>query len=567
MSQRFDRREFIRTGTTTAIGGSLLYAAIENFNSKQNFFNKLRSLRIKKPYSFPVELSGPNFKIAHQMRNAIPELNKIKMSLQKQAETNEVLILGGGIAGLSAGWWLQRQGVKEFQILELESQVGGNSRSEKSIISMFPLGAHYLPLPNSEATELKLLLEEMGLITGYDQQQRPLFAAEHLVADPEERLLKDGLWHEGLVPKIGLTANEMQEIDRFFALMNDFKIAIGQDGKPAFAIPVARSSSDEKFLQLDRISFADFLQQRQFDAKPLLWFLNYSTRDDYGVGIESVSAWAGIHYFAGRRGHAGNASDHEVLTWPQGNGYFVQHFSHILHSHIQTNKFIAHIEKENQKYFVYTYDINKNSWTCLQARQIIYAMPQMTAKYLLPDFVQSPIASHYAPWLVANIGLKKIPKGEGFQSAWDNVSYHSNSLGYIIATHQNLVLKPQETVITYYQPLDQIEPKKMREFMLSGTIDDFLPAIIKDLEKMHPDIQQDILFVKIWLWGHGMISPKTNYIWNENRKKIQLTNQNLHPHIHFAHTDQTGISIFEEAHYHGVRAAQKVLQHLKIDPS
>jgi hypothetical protein len=34
----------------------------------------------------------------------------------------------------------------------------------------------------------------------------------------------------------------------------------------------------------------------------LRWYLDYCCRDDYGAGIATVSAWAGIHYFASRHG-------------------------------------------------------------------------------------------------------------------------------------------------------------------------------------------------------------------------------------------------------------------------
>ena len=43
-----------------------------------------------------------------------------------------VIIVGGGIAGLSAGWKLQQAGFTDFAILELESEVGGNARSGRT---------------------------------------------------------------------------------------------------------------------------------------------------------------------------------------------------------------------------------------------------------------------------------------------------------------------------------------------------------------------------------------------------------------------------------------------------
>lgn len=560
MSEDFDRREFIKIGAITCLSATALFGLFGESSLKKYFFQRLNTRISGKKYTFPVEILGPNFKIAHQMRELIPELMAQMPQLKESAQKTKTVILGGGIGGLSAGWWLKRNGYHDFQILELESTVGGNSMHGKSEISEFPWGAHYLPLPNLESKEVRLLLEEMGLLTGYDTQGRPLYEEQHLVADPEERLLKDGSWHEGLVPKTGISNEEQKEIDRFFSLMNDYKNARGQDGQPAFAIPVAYSSVDSEYTKLDQISFDNFLDQHGFHSKPLRWFLTYSSRDDYGIGLDSISAWAGIHYFAGRRGHAANAADHEVLTWPEGNGFFAKYFQSKLQKEIQTQQFVAKIEQDGSLWRTYFYDLLQKQWRCLESEHVIYALPQHTLKYLLHGVDQPQHTSHFAPWLVANIGLKKVPAGAGFKTAWDNVSYHSSSLGYIVATHQNLQMKPQETVVTYYQPLDHINSKEMREKMIKATPDDFVPEIIADLEKMHNGITDDILFVKAWLWGHGMISPIPNYIWSKDRHQYRQMLEKKYQGLHFAHSDQTGISIFEEAQYHGVQSARTVMK-------
>lgn len=558
MSEAFPRRQFLKIGAATGLACATLSTLLHDSPLKKSLLS-----RISPPNSFPIEWLGPDVHTAHRMRNLLPELESQKELLQKNAFEKTVLILGGGVAGLSAAWWLKKNRFSDFEILELESDVGGNSRAGTSNISSFPLGAHYLPIPNAESTEVHLLLEEMGLITGHDSNQKPLFAEEHLVADPEERLFKDGLWQEGLTPKVGVTNEDQKEISRFFALMSEYKSMQGKDGRPAFAIPVSRSSQDEELKRLDQMRFSDFLSKHQFKAVPLLWLLNYSMRDDYGAGIDSVSAWARIHYFAGRRGFAGNAKDHEILTWPEGNHFLIRHYEKMLDGHLKTSCFVARIERKDETYFIYFYDLLKKTWSCCKANHLVYALPQFTAKYL---FANSPALNFpvaYAPWIVTNIGLKKIPQGPGFSVAWDNVSYYSKSLGYVVATHQNTVMRPQETVITFYWPQDEQAPQMEREKLLKASAADFWPKILSELEKMHPEIAQDILFVKIWVWGHGMITPVPNYIWNQERQNfIQKFNQ-LYPHVHFAHTDQTGISIFEEAQYHGVEAARKILKDRK----
>jgi hypothetical protein len=53
-----------------------------------------------------------------------------------------------------------------------------------------------------------------------------------------------------------------------------------------------------------------------------------------------------------------------------------------------------------------------------------------------------------------------------------------------------------------------------------------------------------------------MIRPSVNFIHNPNLLKAQADLENM---IFFAHSDLSGISIFEEAFFHGTQAAKKVL--------
>lgn len=58
--------------------------------------------------------------------------------------------------------------------------------------------------------------------------------------------------------------------------------------------------------------------------------------------------------------------------------------------------------------------------------------------------------------------------------------------------------------------------------------------------------------------GHAMIRPSVGSIFSEERRRIGR----FHDRVFFANSDLSGISIFEEAQYHGVEATQKVLARL-----
>jgi len=130
---------------------------------------------------FPISLSGPSSDAGHKLREGyeFPEPTEFKEI--------DVLILGGGIAGLSAGWRLQKKGIKKFQILELEKKVGGNSRSGENEVSKYPWGAHYVTELNEEAHNAREMFEDLGIITGYKGSQA-IYNEYFLCQAPQERL-------------------------------------------------------------------------------------------------------------------------------------------------------------------------------------------------------------------------------------------------------------------------------------------------------------------------------------------------------------------------------------------
>jgi hypothetical protein len=158
------------------------------------------------------------------------------------------------------------------------------------------------------------------------------------------------------------------------------------------------------------------------------------------------------------------------------------------------------------------------------------------------------------------VSVKRHPAGEGVPLAWDNVNYHNESLGYVVATHQNVTEFQGKTVLTYYRPLTHLPPRLAREEAYKKTFSDWAEWVIADLKSMHPDIDSEIEAIDVWLWGHGMIRPSVGFIWGDQRREMLRPMET----IYFAHSDMSGISIFEEAQYHGVEAAKAVLRQIGV---
>lgn len=500
--------------------------------------------------SIPGSIVGASSGVGHLLRGAsLPE--------PARSEKYDVVIVGGGIAGLSAAWKLQKQGIRNIALLELESQAGGNSSYGENRVSAYPWGAHYVPLPTEESVHVRELFEELGVITGYDAKRQPIYNEYYLCADPHERLYLYGRWQEGLVPVLGATEEDQRQYKAFFKMMERFKDARGKDGRRAFAIPVDLSSNDKEYRTLDAMTIKAYLEQQGWNSERLHWYVNYCCRDDYGTTYDQVSAWAGIHYFAARGSKAANAESSTVLTWPEGNGWLVKRLQEKISAVIQTGSIAYRVAPTKNGVTVDYYQAARQASARIEAKAAILATPHFVADRLLGRKGDS--AHSYAPWMVANITLDALPQGSGEPLCWDNVIYNSESLGYVVATHQDLARAPRETVLTYYWPLSALPPKEARQQALSRSYSDWQAMILKELLRVHPDLKTHITRIDVWLWGHGMIRPTPGYIWGEQRREACRQK----PPIFFAHSDMSGISIFEEAQYRGVKAAESVKEYLR----
>ena len=498
------------------------------------------------------ELGGADWQRGHLLRDRrFPEP-------QGPVEEIDVLIAGGGAAGLAAGWRLAGAGFDRFTLFELEDRTGGNARNGRNAVSAYPLGAHYLPVPNREAKALRHMLGQFGMMTG-ERNGVPVYDPYQLCADLEERLLWRGRWQEGLFPNSGVTAADRAQHAAFERRMDEFRKAVGSDGRPAFAIPMAFSSTDPAFRALDGMSFAQWLDGEHFTSPVLRAYLRYCCRDDYGSEPEHVSAWAGIHYFAGRRGWATDGDGDRELTWPEGNGRLVSRMAERIKPHLRPAHSVFRVEPDGDGALVDLFDHTARRSRRLRAKAVIMAMPHFVAARVAPG-IAGEGAMSYAPWVVANVTVGRHPEGKGVSLAWDNVSTASESLGYVVATHQSEASDGGPTVLTWYLPLSKEKPEEARKIMMTRPLREWQSIIRADLLEMNPDLDGAIERIDVWRWGHAMIRPTPGFLSDPARDAAIAAR----PPVLFAHSDMSGLSLFEEAHYRGVVAAEAALAHLGL---
>lgn len=473
------------------------------------------------------------------------------------APTEEIqtkyLIIGGGIAGLSACRFLHKKGQNDYLLLEMEDHLGGNSSNGENQFSKFPLGAHYLPLPNKENTEIIEFLKESEIYLGDDEKGEPILDEYQMTFPQQERLFYKNYWQSDIVPQKGISIEVRKELEQFFALMNNFRQKKDSQGKYWFAIPVHDSSRDNEVIALEEIIFKDWIIAQKFGSEELLWFLDYSCRDDYGLGIEYVSAWAGIHYFAGRKNNWSKKYKDQVFTWPEGNARLTRHFLKYIEEKHWTNHLVFDVTVKDEKVEVLSFDNTKKKTKKIIAEKVLLATPQFVNERIIKD--KTAKSFNYVPWLLTTITLKNEFGGDD-ELAWDNVIYGSQGLGYIYDQHQNINQIMGEKVITYYKSFSTRDCRKARKKLYSMNENELKSLVLEDLMKAHPMIEELIIEMQFHKIGHAMIAPVPGQIFGSETEKVK---QPIEDKIFFAHTDLSGISIFEEAFYQGLRTAEQMI--------
>ena len=508
------------------------------------------------PDTFPEgEIVGQSVGLGHLLRES-----RVYDVPADNWKSVEVAIVGAGIAGLSAGWKFKKQSFSDFVILELEKEPGGTARSGKGDPVGYPWAAHYLPVPFQENGELVNLLDEMHLLDGRAANGDPIVKEQFLCREPEERVFYKGRWYEGLYLNVAASEDDKRQYAAFQRQIDQWVNWRDSRGRRAFIVPMEVGSDDAAVTILDRLSFGDWLQQNGFTSERLLWYCDYACRDDYGLKLDQTSAWAGLFYFCSRVPQAGVESE-PFITCPEGNGQFVNHFVDGLGDKVMRDHAVVSVAPTGDGVDVVC--VTGGEIRGFHSRKVIFASPMYTAPFVIRGFKQdAPFNSaefQHNAWFVANLHLTDRPKPrftKDFPLAWDNVIYESPSLGYVTATHQKEI-DYGPTILTYYYPM--CEDPNGRTTLFNYDWKQLADVCLTDLARAHSDIYELTTRLDVMRWGHAMISPRTGFIWGGERQKAVKPYRN----IHFAHTDLGGVALFEEAFYHGLRAANEILDSVK----
>ena len=578
-----NRRRVLAAGLGGGLGGGLGVSTLGCKPASEGA-SLVERLVARKPAEIIGGFVGADLDRGHLLRSdAAPASSTLRRT--------RVAIIGSGIAGLAAARALRLAGIDDFQIFELDSKAGGNSRHGEVAGHLCPWGAHYLPTPDLNSVtpsdlELISMLREFGLIkrTGSGEQ----FAEEALCHAPQERVLVDGQWQTGLLPIEGVAAATIGQYQRFAEQIRSLQL-----GK-RFSIPAELPALEkpgqaaDQSIALDKINFAQWLNANELNDPSLRWYLDYCCRDDYGADCREVSAWAGLHYFASRHGFAVPVGSPvaeiptEVLTWPQGNSWLVQKLAATLGDRLRLNALVRSVHYESRQHDPMTSAqfrmangdrpkgaVKLEVWMPLEKRAeqwladfVVMAIPLNVAARIMQP-IPAALAEllpnlQYSAWQVANLHLRELPPElPGAPLSWDNVIHGRDWLGFVDASHQILQSHRRETVWTSYRALGS--SIAARRSLMTQSWREQTQQVLADLRVAYPAIDRYVNAIDVVRWGHAMIVPTPGLRSSPAFQAIR----NFDTRVYLAHSDLAGYSIFEEAFAAGFGVGKNIAKQLR----
>ncbi len=466
----------------------------------------------------------------------------------------DCVIIGGGISGLAAAWRLKKYGAARILLLEKNDRTGGQCRSigeEGGLIAS--QGSAYASIPYTPV--LTELYEDLGVVLGQRPDGSPIIDPEYLLKRPWARHHLEGAWHadpweseEALdaLPYPGAVKDDFRSLREIVEWWWNFE---GNDGKPAFALPISGASEDPDVLWLDGLTLAEYLRWEGLDSR-VAEFFDPLLKSVYCLDSSEVSAYVGVDFLTSEI-LPGEVYE-SVLCRPGGNAWVADGIARMIgRDVIQCNRFVLRAVNAGDE--VHVTFLEDGVPMTIRSRTAISAFPRMMASSVLPDLGPGGTTPlNYGAYLVANIHVLETPANLAYANEVHGDFFFTDFTVADWAGLDDPVNAPLDrpNILTIYAPQTGWDA---RSRLLSTPIEAFEERIFADLERVLPGIGDVATGFDLFRWGHPMVLTRPGFVFSEERRAAA---QGIGKIFSAGHETE-GIPYIDTAITAGVRAAEE----------
>lgn len=435
------------------------------------------------------QVDGDHYEVCHQVRDGHSFLRP------PVSKRYEVVVVGGGISGLSAAYFLRYH---DFLLLEKEPHWGGNAYLEEYEGQAFATGSAYAE-KDGDADQL---MRELGTKLLPVNLPDPTIVNGKWVADT---------WGAGL-----------DELPYPASVRDSFK----KFRKDTLAIDVTKNPA-----QYDNQSLGGYL--RDYSPEIKQWWDAYGP-SNWGAKSDDTSALVAISDF---HSQASEAQDDTRVTLPGGNGAISHRLAETLQPKYGERMLAgaAIVAVEPQKDEVHVTYVRDGKLEAVAAKFVVMATPKfITGRIVsgLPDRQTEAMKSfRYCPYPVVNMIFDKPV----YTRAYDTWCPGNTFTDFIVADwvlHAQPGYQPKNNILSFYTPLPESQRNRMLEVSGCRMI---AARVLRDFQKLLPEFNVEPIEIHFYRRGHPMYLPTPGTF----TKTIPAANPPL-DRLFFANTDSIG---------------------------
>lgn len=474
-------------------------------------------------------------------------------ALPAPSERVKVLVVGGGVAGLTAAWRLRAHAPV---VLERAARLGGNAKGEVWGGLPYSIGAAYLIGPEA-GSEMEAHLKELGAL------------AQCRVA-PHSPMIRAGVRHDDFKARDWGTPAQMEAWRR---LKGRLKAVYAGEGGHIFPnLPTDDAAHRALVNKLDAVTFRDYLREAAGGELPqeLALYLEHYCWSAFGAGSHELSAASGLNFLAAEEG--------AVLVAPGGNAgvadaLYRQLAAALPPSALRVKSLVFDVRASAQGAQVAYVDAG-GAVRVIEAEAVVMACPKFVVKRVVRDLEPARLAAierlKYRAYLVAN-ALFEAPLKDDFYASYlltdgrptDDAMADSARDGSTDISYGNFArMDERRSTLTLYYPLpfDAGRGQVLGQPDLSAARARFereLKESVMPALKLAPESLKGLRLTR---WGHPLPVAAPGLV---AEGVVDALRAPFGGRVFFAQQDNWGLPAFEVATQEAWRAARQVEELLK----